>query len=70
MAYIPDAVAAGYLREPETELPLPGAGFAQCVKALITTAATRPEARATEIRSAARDAEEATHRTLGRIANR
>ncbi|MEU4655171.1 hypothetical protein AB0G32_14745 [Streptomyces sp. NPDC023723] len=70
MAYIPDAVAAGYLREPETELPLPGAGFAQRVKALITTAATRPEARAPEIRPSARDAEQATHRPLGRTANR
>ncbi|GHI92503.1 hypothetical protein TPA0905_19740 [Streptomyces olivaceus] len=37
MAYIPDTVAAGYLRETETELPLPWAASPQRVKALITT---------------------------------
>ncbi|MEU2248390.1 hypothetical protein [Streptomyces sp. NPDC019224] len=45
MAYIPDAVAAGYLREPETELPLPGNTFAQHVRALISAPATQRKAR-------------------------
>ncbi|MFJ4152682.1 hypothetical protein ACIP10_34595 [Streptomyces galbus] len=36
MAYIPDAVAIGYLRQPEIELPLPGRGFATRVRFLLT----------------------------------
>ncbi|MFC8841095.1 hypothetical protein ACFT8Q_13430 [Streptomyces griseoincarnatus] len=44
MAYIPRVVAAGYLREPETELPLPGDGFAQHIQELIATQTTRSEA--------------------------
>jgi hypothetical protein len=38
MAYIPSAVTAGYLSEPDTELPLPGPGFAHRINALLTTA--------------------------------
>ncbi|MER7898888.1 hypothetical protein ABTX62_22945 [Streptomyces sp. NPDC096046] len=38
MAYIPGVVTAGYLSEPDTELPLPGPGFAHRINALLTTA--------------------------------
>ncbi|MEW2615008.1 hypothetical protein AB0937_33470 [Streptomyces sp. NPDC047880] len=38
MAYIPTAVAAGYLREPDTELPLPGHEFARRINSLLTAA--------------------------------
>ncbi|MER5586520.1 hypothetical protein ABT090_33435 [Streptomyces asoensis] len=38
MAYIPMAVTAGYLREPDTELPLPGVGFARRITSLLATA--------------------------------
>ncbi|MGK5693286.1 hypothetical protein ACSNOJ_10345 [Streptomyces sp. URMC 128] len=41
MAYIPTAVTAGYLREPDTELPLPGREFARRINSLLT-AADRP----------------------------
>ncbi|MFJ4536613.1 hypothetical protein ACIP39_11670 [Streptomyces tibetensis] len=41
MAYIPKAVTAGYLREPDTELPLPGREFARRINSLLT-AADRP----------------------------
>lgn len=40
--YIPDAVATGYLREPDAELPLPGPGFAQRVRQLLQRAARNP----------------------------
>ncbi|MEU3901705.1 hypothetical protein [Streptomyces sp. NPDC045251] len=65
MAYIPDAVAAGYLREPETELPLPGKDFAQRVQALITTPATRNNAQEPTTRPAAE-----VPRTMGEAAKR
>jgi hypothetical protein len=42
MAYVPLAVAAGYLRQPEMELPLPGAGFARKIRVLLTAAANKP----------------------------
>ncbi|MDX3119820.1 hypothetical protein, partial [Streptomyces scabiei] len=38
MAYIPAAVTAGYLREPDTELPLPGDEFARRIAGLLATA--------------------------------
>jgi hypothetical protein len=41
MAYIPNAVTAGYLRGPDTELPLPGREFARRINSLLT-AADRP----------------------------
>jgi hypothetical protein len=41
MAYIPEAVTAGYLRESDTELPLPGDEFACRVNSLLG-AADRP----------------------------
>ncbi|WP_369180964.1 hypothetical protein [Streptomyces mutabilis] len=65
MAYIPDAVAAGYLREPETELPLPGSGFAQRVRALITAPATQRKGHKPKIRPVIRDATETGPRAVG-----
>jgi hypothetical protein len=44
MAYIPTAVAAGYLRQPEMDLPMPGPDFARRVSALLDAAANRPDA--------------------------
>ncbi|MFD0381542.1 hypothetical protein ACFQ2B_01085 [Streptomyces stramineus] len=44
MDYMPTAVAVGYLREPESELPLPGPDFARKIRALLDTAADRPDA--------------------------
>ncbi|TXS44081.1 hypothetical protein EAO75_30205 [Streptomyces sp. uw30] len=41
MAYVPLAVAAGYLRQPDAELPLPGTGFARKIRALLPAAANR-----------------------------
>ncbi|MGW4759423.1 hypothetical protein [Streptomyces chartreusis] len=38
MAYIPTAVTAGYLREPDTEIPLPGDGFARRINSLLVAA--------------------------------
>ncbi|MDF9867929.1 MULTISPECIES: hypothetical protein [Streptomyces] len=43
MAYMPTAVAVGYLREPDSELPLPGNQFAHEIHALLTTSATQPD---------------------------
>ncbi|WP_329008539.1 hypothetical protein [Streptomyces sp. NBC_01601] len=43
MAFIPTAVTVGYLREPDMELPLPGADFADRVKAVLTTTSSGPE---------------------------
>ncbi|HEY9327020.1 MAG TPA: hypothetical protein VIS09_02075 [Streptomyces sp.] len=37
MAYVPTAVAAGYLREPDMDLPLPGDDFADRISTLLTT---------------------------------
>ncbi|WP_327731349.1 hypothetical protein OG250_42600 [Streptomyces sp. NBC_00487] len=42
MAYVPTAVAIGYLREPEMDLPVPGPDFADRISALLTAAAARP----------------------------
>ncbi|MGW0778900.1 hypothetical protein ACWD01_36055 [Streptomyces sp. NPDC002835] len=44
MAYIPTAVAAGYLRQPEMDLPMPGPDFARRVSALLDAAADRLDA--------------------------
>ncbi|GGR47428.1 hypothetical protein GCM10010497_58460 [Streptomyces cinereoruber] len=43
MAYMPTAVAVGYLREPDSEIPLPGDKFAQEINTLLTASATRPD---------------------------
>jgi len=42
MAYVPVAVAAGYLRQPDVELPVPGAGFARKIRTLLAAAANKP----------------------------
>ncbi len=42
MKFLPTAVAVGYLREPDMEMPLPGPDFAQKIRTLLTTAAGRP----------------------------
>ncbi|WP_128983102.1 hypothetical protein [Streptomyces roseicoloratus] len=43
MEYMPTAVAVGYLRQPDSELPLPGPSFARRVQALLDLAADRPD---------------------------
>nr|WP_137951860.1 hypothetical protein [Streptomyces avermitilis] len=43
MAYVPTAVAVGYLRQPEMDLPTPGADFARRISTLLATAADRPD---------------------------
>ncbi|MEU3774211.1 hypothetical protein AB0F11_13585 [Streptomyces sp. NPDC032472] len=43
MTYMPTAVAVGYLREPESELPLPGPDFAHKIRTLLAAAADQPE---------------------------
>ncbi|MCX4967048.1 hypothetical protein OHA98_19975 [Streptomyces sp. NBC_00654] len=43
MTYMPTAVAVGYLREPDMELPLPGPGFATTVRELLVAVADRPD---------------------------
>ncbi|MFM9700252.1 hypothetical protein [Streptomyces europaeiscabiei] len=42
MAYLPTAVAVGYLREPEMDLPVPGPDFAERISSLLAEAAERP----------------------------
>ncbi|MFE6127024.1 hypothetical protein ACFQ6Q_01925 [Streptomyces sp. NPDC056437] len=42
MAYIPTAVAAGYLRQPESELPMPGPDFADRISTLLNTTTNQP----------------------------
>lgn len=43
MAYVPTAVAVGYLRQPDMDLPTPGADFARRISTLLATAANRPD---------------------------
>ncbi|MFE7172586.1 hypothetical protein [Streptomyces sp. NPDC057616] len=43
MGYVPTAVAAGYLRQPEIELPVPGPDFAKRISLLLAAAAARPD---------------------------
>ncbi|WP_121830355.1 hypothetical protein [Streptomyces sp. S1] len=43
MDYMPTAVAIGYLREPESELPLPGPTFARKIQDLLDAAAGKPD---------------------------
>ncbi|WP_413754860.1 hypothetical protein [Streptomyces sp. MMBL 11-3] len=69
MAYIPTAVTAGYLREPDMELPLPGDDFAQHIRDLLAAAAARPDAPATlPARPSCQDQE--LHDTLHETASR
>ncbi|PRH77200.1 hypothetical protein C6N75_21530, partial [Streptomyces solincola] len=42
MQYMPTAVAVGYLRQPDSELPLPGPDFACKIHTLLAAAAERP----------------------------
>jgi hypothetical protein len=44
MAYVPTAVAVGYLREPEMDLPTPGPDFARRISTLFAAAGNRPDA--------------------------
>lgn len=64
------AVTAGYLREPETELPLTGDDFAQRVQELLATPTTRPEAQEPTPQPVTRDPAETVTRTVGRTAKR
>ncbi|MER7055944.1 hypothetical protein [Streptomyces sp. NPDC000351] len=68
MAYIPDAVAAGYLREPDAELPVPGHGFAQRLQALLAAPAARRKVRERAPRPGTREAAEAAPWAVGEIA--
>jgi hypothetical protein len=43
MTYVPQAVAVGYLRQPEAELPMPGPDFARRISTLLAAAANRPD---------------------------
>lgn len=43
MGYVPTAVAAGYLRQPEMQLPVPEPDFAKRIRLLIAAAAARPD---------------------------
>ncbi|WP_326658681.1 hypothetical protein [Streptomyces canus] len=43
MAYVPTAVAVGYLNQPDMDLPTPGADFARRISTLLATAANRPD---------------------------
>ncbi|MGW3273879.1 hypothetical protein ACWDFH_20760 [Streptomyces kronopolitis] len=43
MDYMPTAVAVGYLREPDMELPMPGPNFSRRIRTLLTAAADRPD---------------------------
>lgn len=43
MGYVPTAVAAGYLRQPEMQLPVPELDFAKRIRLLIAAAAVRPD---------------------------
>jgi hypothetical protein len=43
MTYMPTAVATGYLREPDMDLPLPGQDFADRIVAVLEAAARRPD---------------------------
>ncbi|PWJ02053.1 hypothetical protein DKG34_40830 [Streptomyces sp. NWU49] len=45
MDYVPGAVACGYVREPEIDLPVPGPDFARRIGRLLAAAVQRTEAR-------------------------
>ncbi|WP_432154840.1 hypothetical protein [Streptomyces tricolor] len=56
MTYVSTAVTAGWLREPDSDIPLPGPDFADRITALFETAANRPDISDTlPARSAARE---------------
>ncbi|MFC9285841.1 hypothetical protein [Streptomyces sp. NPDC057052] len=43
MTYVSTAVTAGWLREPDSDIPLPGPDFAQRITALLEAAADKPD---------------------------
>ncbi|MEW2515959.1 hypothetical protein [Streptomyces sp. NPDC046870] len=43
MAYVSTAVTAGWLREPDSDIPLSGAAFADRITELIEAAANKPD---------------------------
>lgn len=45
MDYLPKAVACGYLRDPDVDLPVPDPDFARRIRRLLATAVERTEAR-------------------------
>ena len=47
MAYVSTAVTAGWLREPDTDIPLPGPDFARRITALLDGASNSPDVPAT-----------------------
>ncbi|MBM9624743.1 hypothetical protein [Streptomyces zhihengii] len=49
MEYIPTAVASGYLRQPDWEMPLPGPDFSTRVAHLLDTAPQQPDTRRPEL---------------------
>ncbi|MGV9758627.1 hypothetical protein ACWDUC_22745 [Streptomyces tricolor] len=56
MGYVSTAVTAGWLREPDSDIPLPGPDFADRITALFEAAANRPDISDTlPARSAARE---------------
>ncbi|MEU3529166.1 hypothetical protein AB0E62_35850 [Streptomyces sp. NPDC038707] len=79
MTYMPIAVAVGYLREPDSELPLPGPDFASQVRTRLAAVAEQPD-RPTDLparrqahrarRPEADPAERRTHRQVDEAATR
>ncbi|WP_051796663.1 hypothetical protein [Streptomyces sp. NRRL S-87] len=72
MTYMPTAVAVGYLREPESELPLPGPDFAGRIRTLLAAAAHRPDGPSDlparpQTRPTRRDADRAARRARRRV---
>ncbi|MFF4422907.1 hypothetical protein ACFY04_19355 [Streptomyces sp. NPDC001549] len=73
MTYMPTAVAVGYLREPDSELPLPGPDFAHKVRSLLAAAGDRPDspsdlpARPQTRRSVRRNTDRVTRRACTRL---
>ncbi|MFJ4950815.1 hypothetical protein [Streptomyces sp. NPDC088760] len=43
MAYVSTAVTAGWLREPDFDIPLPGPDFADRITELLAAAANKPD---------------------------
>lgn len=62
MDYVPGAVACGYVREPEIDLPVPGPDFARRIRRLLAAAVQRQEARDRGSRSTTRSSTSPTVR--------
>ncbi|MFG2934220.1 hypothetical protein [Streptomyces achromogenes] len=79
MTYMPIAVAVGYLREPDSELPLPAPDFARQIRTRLAAAAEQPD-RPTDLparrqarrarRAEADPAERRSHRQVDEAATR